>query len=408
MKENPLVSIVIPVYNGSNYMCEAIDSALAQTYENCEVIVVNDGSTDDGKTEDIARSYGNRIRYYHKENGGVATAMNLGIQKMKGEYFSWLSHDDIFYPDKIKLQVDAISKSGDPTTIAYGSFVNWDMDKNEKGKVNLLDLYDRNQLEAGCFAVVFLAIHGSTVLIHRKHFERVGVYDTELLATQDSEFLFRAMRGQRSVFLDEPLIIGRLHSEQGQKTMPCHKPEYNQMFQYFCEELTNAEKEELCGSVLAFYFNLYLRLCFIPPADEILDYLREKIYEEYKKKTSYPEKQSVCGKSKVYLFGAGAIGKYLLFKLRIYGIYAEGFIDNDKTKHGRELYGTPCTGADILKDNEKDSVVIISMASHVSEVRQQLQNLGVRHMLTCREIDKCLFRMTPVNLEVLAELEECI
>ena len=71
-------------------MREAIDSALAQTYERVEVIVVNDGSTDG--TEQIALSYGERIRYFRKENGGVSSALNLGIKEMKGEYFSWLSH----------------------------------------------------------------------------------------------------------------------------------------------------------------------------------------------------------------------------------------------------------------------------------------------------------------------------
>ena len=94
-KEMPLVSIVIPVYNGSNYLGQAINSALAQTYKNIEILVINDGSTDDGVTERIAKAYGSQIRYYVKENGGVATALNFGIQKMRGEYFSWLSHDDM-------------------------------------------------------------------------------------------------------------------------------------------------------------------------------------------------------------------------------------------------------------------------------------------------------------------------
>lgn len=417
MRDKPLVSIVIPVYNGSNYMREAIDSALAQTYENCEVIVVNDGSTDDGKTESIALSYGERIRYYHKENGGVATAVNLGIREMRGEYFAWLSHDDVFYPDKIKLQMEAICKSGNPMTIAYGSFVTWNMNKDEKNKVNLLNIYDKKQLETGCFAVVFLAIHGSTVLLHRRHFERVGVYDTKLLATQDSEFLFRAMRGQRSVFVDEPLIIGRIHNEQGQKTMVCHKPEYNQMFFHFCEELTDAEKEEMCGSVMTFYFNLYLRLWFMPPADDILDYLKKRIFKEYEKKLSNRDKLSGHKniilnnfniKQKIFLFGAGDIGKYLLFKLRIYGIYVEGFIDNDKAKQGTELYGTLCFDPNVLKGIEDNCAVIISMTSHVQEVAQQLQSLGIQHVLTCREIEKYLFQQTPVNLEALIDLEECL
>ena len=69
----PLVSIVIPVYNGSNYLAEAIDSALAQTYPHCEVVVINDGSADGGATEAVALQYGHRIRYFAKENGGVAS-----------------------------------------------------------------------------------------------------------------------------------------------------------------------------------------------------------------------------------------------------------------------------------------------------------------------------------------------
>ena len=80
-----MISIIIPVYNGANYMKIAIDSALAQTYENTEVIVVNDGSQDNGKTEEIALSYGDKIRYFAKENGGCASALNFGISKMRGE-----------------------------------------------------------------------------------------------------------------------------------------------------------------------------------------------------------------------------------------------------------------------------------------------------------------------------------
>ena len=85
MYYNPRVSIVIPVYNGSNYLSEAIESALNQTYGNTEVIVVNDGSCDAGRTEDIARDYGEKIRYFVKENGGVASALNTGIRRMTGD-----------------------------------------------------------------------------------------------------------------------------------------------------------------------------------------------------------------------------------------------------------------------------------------------------------------------------------
>lgn len=90
------------------YMREAIDSALAQTYDNVEVIVVNDGSSDNEKTDAIARSYGERIRYFVKDNGGCASALNFGVPKMRGSYFSWLSHDDRYHPNKMAHQIEIL------------------------------------------------------------------------------------------------------------------------------------------------------------------------------------------------------------------------------------------------------------------------------------------------------------
>jgi glycosyltransferase involved in cell wall biosynthesis len=104
----PLFSVIIPVYNGSNYLSQAIDSVLEQTYQNIELIVVNDGSTDNFETRNISLSYGNKIRYFEKDNGGVSSALNFGISKMLGKYFCWLSHDDFFPPDRIKSDYHTI------------------------------------------------------------------------------------------------------------------------------------------------------------------------------------------------------------------------------------------------------------------------------------------------------------
>ena len=117
MKFQPKISIIIPVYNGENYLRESIESAINQTYKNIEIIVVNDGSNDDNKTENIALSYGSKVKYIKKKNGGVASALNLGIEKMTGDYFSWLSHDDLYTPNKIKNQVDILEKIEDKETL---------------------------------------------------------------------------------------------------------------------------------------------------------------------------------------------------------------------------------------------------------------------------------------------------
>lgn len=110
MSFKPLVSIIIPLYNGSNYVEEAILCALAQDYDNKEIIVVNDGSNDSGAGRDICLKYKDKIIYLEKENGGCASALNYGIKAAKGEYVSWLSHDDLYLPNKLSYQVECYEK----------------------------------------------------------------------------------------------------------------------------------------------------------------------------------------------------------------------------------------------------------------------------------------------------------
>jgi glycosyltransferase involved in cell wall biosynthesis len=189
MDKNPLVSIIIPVYNGSNYVAEAIDSALSQTYKNIEVLVINDGSKDNGETEKIALSYGDKIRYFHKENGGVSSTLNLGIREMKGEYFSWLSHDDKYGPDKIQNQVDHLSAIGFGKNVAYCN--SRQIDKNSQffktGKTEDRFLNRENVgwekalkslFNAGCY-------NGCSFLIPKTVFDEVGGFDEKLRYTQD-------------------------------------------------------------------------------------------------------------------------------------------------------------------------------------------------------------------------------
>ena len=119
---HPLVSIVIPVYNGANFLAEAINSALNQTYDNLEILVINDGSNDQDATKKIAQRFGNKIRYYEKPNGGVSSALNYGIKKMHGEYFAWLSHDDLITKDHIEKLVEWVSFKGTDSDIPFSMF----------------------------------------------------------------------------------------------------------------------------------------------------------------------------------------------------------------------------------------------------------------------------------------------
>lgn len=107
--KKPLVTIVIPVFNGANYVKEAIKAALNQTYDNIQVIIVNDGSNDNGETARAINSISDkRILVINKKNGGISSALNSALEVADGEYISWLSHDDLYKENKIKHQVDFI------------------------------------------------------------------------------------------------------------------------------------------------------------------------------------------------------------------------------------------------------------------------------------------------------------
>ena len=99
----PAVSVILPVFNGENYLRFAIESVLQQTLRNFELIVVDDGSTD--STATILKDYAEHVRYVRQENTGAAGAVNHGLRLARGRYISWLSHDDIFLPEKLEKQV---------------------------------------------------------------------------------------------------------------------------------------------------------------------------------------------------------------------------------------------------------------------------------------------------------------
>ena len=214
MKKQPKkVSIIIPVYNGSNYVNRAIDSALNQTYKNIEVIVVNDGSIDEGKTDNICKSYGNRIRYFKKENGGVASALNFGIEKMRGEYFSWLSHDDEYHPEKIEKQVE-LAEQLNPDTIVV---CNWSIiDEHDKiiGEKYIYEGLEKNPR-------AFLAFDRNTwlnfcsLLVPKHIFKEYGNFNVTLRTTQDYDLLFRISAHVKFKILNEHLLYSRAHAEQG-------------------------------------------------------------------------------------------------------------------------------------------------------------------------------------------------
>lgn len=220
MLKKPMVSIIIPVYNGANYMKEAIDSALNQTYDNIEVIVINDGSNDQGETEKIALSYGDRIRYFYKENGGVSSALNLGIRMMKGDYFSWLSHDDVYCLNKIEKQIEIANMYDKENLLIYCRAIQIDKNSEKLARVSKANQFKLNKITQGSDVLLDLlkngSLNGCALLIHRSvFFDNKLFFNENLRYAQDLLMWYQIFLKNYDLYLvNEELVKSRVHEKQ--------------------------------------------------------------------------------------------------------------------------------------------------------------------------------------------------
>lgn len=270
--KSPLVSIVIPAYNASNYLSQAIDSALSQTYPNVEIIVVNDGSNDNGDTERIALSYGDKIKYFHKDNGGSSSALNIGIANMTGEWFSWLSHDDLYMPDKIQKQVEyMLSLDVDYTELPNHVF--FAASELIDGAGNKIRFYSKNhELKLHNTVKSFphngyliaeptvYCFHGCSCLIHKTVFENIGTFNENLRLVNDLDMWYRVYAANYKVhYIPLPLVKGRIHSKQVSKSIgfSYHNPEQDMLWKRSLNWIIdNCQEEKL---IFRFGRNAYLK-----------------------------------------------------------------------------------------------------------------------------------------------------
>jgi len=197
-----LVSVVIPAYNAARFIRRAVESALHQSWQAKEIIVVNDGSTDD--TAQVLAKYGDSIRIIHKPNGGLSSARNRGIQESCGEYVAFLDADDYWLPEKLKRQIEVMSSPeiGFCSTRA----------RTEDPAGNPLSEWECPVIEQTLLKTLFLqngAIpgSGSGVMVRRRLFDKVGLFDESLASLEDIDMWMRlaSVTGYRCI--DEPLTV---------------------------------------------------------------------------------------------------------------------------------------------------------------------------------------------------------
>lgn len=244
----PLFSIVIPVFNGEKYVEEAILSAAHQTYQNTEIIVVNDGSNDG--TGSIVQRLASKypIRYFEQKNAGVSAALNTGVANMRGEYFAWLSHDDVFKRHKVSKQVAALAQLPDKKTIVYSMFDRMIGDGTPIPSTKWSALHSEQRLNRPLYPLLRGTLHGCCMMIHRSHFEKYGLFDTKLRCTQDYDLFFRILKSEQVKYIDEPLTRVRFHAERGTEINPIYVSEGNDLWKRILETIPDAHAVMISGS----------------------------------------------------------------------------------------------------------------------------------------------------------------
>ena len=399
IKKNPIVSVIIPVYNGGNYLRYAIDSVLNQSYKKCEIIVVNDGSCDNGETEQIISSYGNKIRSIQKNNGGVSSALNYGIRSMNGDYFVWLSHDDELKKYKIEKQIEAIVSSMNEDVIAESNYEFISVETGGMVRTEFQKYYSINQLQNSLFPFLWSETHFSNLLFHYHHFDRVGLFDENNRTAQDQDMQFRLLRGQRTVFVSDVCSMFRMHKESDSNKM--HDLMCGENRAWYLDIIKKMTKDEkinifkdpsvidcrICGVLLGMGRGKEFFQAQDILSNEInnVDNIDNIVYNELKHKN-------------ILIFGAGQYGRRIAYELRARGIKPAGFIDNDQTKHGSFIDGIQCYSVSSVC-NRQHLQVIIGQKMYYDAVRQ-IKKYNIDKIWLKDEIDAMLLQSLPCVIPV--------
>lgn len=217
----PLVSVIIPAYNSEKYIGAAIDSVLAQTYKNYEIIVVDDGSTDN--TSEVVNKYiipqtidrrQPTVKYIYQQNKGPSAARNKGIKESNGEYIAFLDSDDMWLPEKLNRQMEFFASSDGYGLIFIGHYL-----INEMGSCVTTHKIDHPETITGVKSFLFGNPHlgTSTIVIPKKCFDEVGLFDETLMAAEDIDMWIRISRKYKVGCINEPLVRIRFR-ERSQST----------------------------------------------------------------------------------------------------------------------------------------------------------------------------------------------
>jgi glycosyltransferase involved in cell wall biosynthesis len=244
-----LISVLIPTYNRAEYVIKGIDSVLAQSFKQYEIIVVDDGSTDNTARELIP--YGDRVKYIYQRHKGKSAALNRGWREAEGEWIAFLDSDDLWMPEKLEWQVKAVERYGDEAGVFFtnGQFVG-----DPSLSATIFERAGKNFREVmgvidDPVDYVLSPLHGiyeQTMLVRKNVMPQIDVFDEEIIVGEDTDFIFRLSMRTKFCFINIPLAkIDRSLQRAGLIEIYIRKPYFAlQERQYIYEKWLKCIEQE--------------------------------------------------------------------------------------------------------------------------------------------------------------------
>ncbi len=232
----PTVSVIIHTFNNEKFIAETVESVLKQTYNDYEIIVVDDGSEDG--TRNALLPYMQDIRYHYKENGGIASAKNAGISLCNAEFVAFLDHDDLWVPDKLKIQMEHFNNNPQ-VGLVYAKYTSFRDGKELRTKP-----------EKGYSGWIFKEllsksfIQTSTVMVKRECLDAVGPYDESFTLGDEYDMFLRVAKRFQCSFVDKELTRYRIHDRNASKDDLLFNKENLRVFKKVYKGYTDLDEKE--------------------------------------------------------------------------------------------------------------------------------------------------------------------
>lgn len=366
----PKISVVLPSYNGEKYIRDAVDSVLAQTFQDWELIIVNDCSTD--RTPEIVEEYAAsdaRIRVIHNAvNQKLPESLNIGFRQARGDYLTWTSDDNVYLSRALEVMCQYLDDHGQvPMVCARMLLMNADMQYlMELEGYNEYSMYTGNSV-------------GASFLYRREILEEVGEYSTELFCVEDYDYWVRILQRYGGIHcIKEVLYLYRLQprSLTTVKAKEIQHIQGRMKVKHLDWILSGICKDELL------LMRLYNELAAVACVSEAVKNRFADLVPELR------GEEALTDAADVVIYGAGKYGEKACERIRESAI---AFADSDEAKIGTSKFGLPILSANDLKDlyrTKRSQILIAVRYERQLEIMRQLQDLGITRYTIITRVTK--------------------